>query len=281
MSTSPTARRRRLGHELRRLREAAQLRADEVAARLHWSATKMSRIETGQVSVHHGDVSDLLDIYEVSDENLRAELGDMARQSRLKGWWHRHRDTFKRGFDSYIGLENDARGLRTYQSQVVPGLLQTEAYARAVICAIAAGQTPADILDKKIAVRLSRQELLIRTDPLTLHVILDEAVLRRDVGGAETMAEQRDALISMGKLPNITLQVLPFSAGAHAALDGEFSILEFPDSKDPDVVYLEQKTSGLVLEDPSELDCYSMMFTRLSAQALDSDQSAAFIASLT
>lgn len=281
MSTSPTARRRRLGHELRRLREAAQLRADEVAARLHWSATKMSRIETGQVSVHHGDVTDLLDIYGVSDEDLRAELGDMARQSRLKGWWHRHRDTFKRGFDSYIGLENDARGLRTYQSQVVPGLLQTEAYARAVICAIAAGQTPADILDKKIAVRLSRQELLIRTDPLTLHVILDEAVLRRDVGGAETMAEQRDALISMGKLPNITLQVLPFSAGAHAALDGEFSILEFPDSKDPDVVYLEQKTSGLVLEDPSELDCYSMMFTRLSEQALDPDQSAAFIASLT
>ncbi|WP_327107611.1 helix-turn-helix domain-containing protein [Nonomuraea glycinis] len=281
MSTSPTARRRRLGHELRRLREAAQLRADEVAARLHWSATKMSRIETGQVSVHHGDVTDLLDIYGVSDEDLRAELGDMARQSRLKGWWHRHRDTFKRGFDSYIGLENDARGLRTYQSQVVPGLLQTEAYARAVICAIAAGQTPADILDKKIAVRLSRQELLIRADPMTLHVILDEAVLRRDVGGAETMAEQRDALITMGKLPNITLQVLPFSAGAHMALDGEFSILEFPDSKDPDVVYLEQKTSGLVLEDPSELDCYSMMFTRLSAQALDPDQSAAFIASLT
>jgi hypothetical protein len=241
----------------------------------------MSRIETGQVSVHHGDVTDLLDIYGVSDEDLRAELGDMARQSRLKGWWHRHRDTFKRGFDSYIGLENDARGLRTYQSQVVPGLLQTEAYARAVINTIAAGQTPADILDKKIAVRLSRQELLIRTDPMTLHVILDEAVLRRDVGGAETMAEQRDALISMGKLPNITLQVLPFSAGAHVALDGEFSILEFPDSKDPDVVYLEQKTSGLVLEDPSELDCYSMMFTRLSAQALDPDQSAAFIASLT
>ncbi|MBF8188527.1 helix-turn-helix domain-containing protein [Nonomuraea sp. K274] len=281
MSSSPTARRRRLGHELRRLREAAQLKAEEVAGRLHWSATKMSRIETGQVSVHHGDVADLLDIYGVSDETLRTELSDMARQSRLKGWWHRHRDTFKRGFDSYIGLEAEASNLQTYQAQVIPGLLQTEAYARAVIDATAMGHASLDDVDKKIAVRMSRQELLTRPNPLRLHVILDEAVLRRVVGGTETMAEQLGTLLARGKMPNITLQVLPFSVGAHAALDGEFSILEFPDPKDSDLVYLEENTSGLILEEPGDLKCYAEMFAQLTSQALDPDESTSFIASLT
>jgi len=241
----------------------------------------MSRIETGQVSVHHGDVADLLEIYGVSDKELRAELIDLARQSRLKGWWHRHRDTFKRGFDSYIGLEAEACGLRTYQGQVIPGLLQTERYAREVIRVISTGQIPAEALDKKVTVRLNRQELLTRADPVALHVVLDEAVLRREVGGAETMAEQCKALLDMSNLPNIVVQILPFSAGAHTALDGEFSILEFPNSKDPNIVYLEQKTSGLILEEPSELECYNEMFTQLSGQALDPGRSATFIASLT
>lgn len=280
MSTSPTARRRRLGHELRRLREAAQLRADEVAVQLHWSATKMSRIETGQVSVHHGDVADLLEIYGVSDESLKADLKDMARQSRLKGWWHRHRDTFKRGFDSYIGLEAEAAGLRTYQGQVVPGLLQTDAYARATINATAMGKASAEDVDKIVAVRLSRQELLTRADPVRIHIILDEAVLRRAVGGPKTMDEQRLDLLMKSDMPNVTLQVLPFSAGAHAAMDGEFSILEFPDPKDPDVVYVEETTSGLTLEDPADLQCYAEIFEHLTEQAFDPEKSAAFIASL-
>jgi hypothetical protein len=240
----------------------------------------MSRIETGQVSVHHGDVADLLDIYDVTDAALRAELIDMARQSRLKGWWHRHRDTFKRGFDSYIGLEAEASGLRTYQGQVIPGLLQTENYARATINATAMDEASAKDIDDKIEVRMSRQGLLTRTRPIRIHAILDEAVLRRTVGGPEVMTEQCRNLLSKHELENVTLQVLPFASGAHAALDGVFNILEFPDAKDPDVVYLEQATSGLILEDPGELKRYAEIFDSLTRQALKPDESASFISSL-
>ena len=280
MPTSPTARRRRLGHELRRLREGVRLRADEVAQQLQWSATKISRIETGQVSVHHGDVADLLAIYGVNDPALKEELTDMARQSRQKGWWHRHRDSFKRGFDSYIGLEAEASGIRTYQGQVIPGLLQTEAYARVAISATAMEQASETDIDGKVVVRMSRQELITRTPPIRLHVILDEAVLRRSVGGAATLAEQHRSLVSRGEQDNVTLQVLPFAAGAHAALDGAFSMLEFPHAKDPDVVYLEQATSGLILEDVAELKRYVEIFEHLTRLALDPDDSITFIDSL-
>lgn len=242
------------------------------------SAT-MAQLEQGVSSFRHRLWAQHLTPHGIPNR-LLSELSDMARQSRLKGWWHRHRDTFKRGFDSYIGLEAEAIGLRTYQGQVMPGLLQTEAYARAAINATPIGKASVDDVDKKVAVRLSRQELLTGAAPVRLHAILDEAVLRRVVGGTETMAEQCRALLTQSKMPNITLQVLPFSVGAHAAMDGEFSILEFPDPKDPDVVYLEEKTSGLILEEPGELKCYTEIFELLTDQALEPDESAAFIASL-
>jgi transcriptional regulator with XRE-family HTH domain len=279
MAISPTARRRRLGIELRRLREAAGLNGTDVAATLGWSGTKVSRIETGRVSVHHGDVSDLLDHYKVTDNALRQELITLARESRQKGWWHRHRDTLKTGFDSYIGLEADASVIRTYEAQVIPGLLQTEAYARAVIEATAMKLSTAH-LKEKISVRLARQQLLTRDDPIHLHAVLDQATLVREVGGATTMGDQLTFLLQQSKLPNITIQILPFQRGAHPAMDGPFILLEFPDLADPALVYIEQAVSGLVLEDAEELGRYTQMFDNLTAQALTTERSAALISSM-
>ncbi|MEV8632619.1 helix-turn-helix transcriptional regulator [Streptosporangium sp. NPDC051023] len=279
MPISPTARRRRLGIELRRLREAAGLNGTDVATLLGWSATKVSRIETGRVSVHHGDVSDLLDHYSVTEEALRQELITLARESRQKGWWHRHRDTLKTGFDSYIGLESDAAVIRTYEAQVIPGLLQTEAYAKAVIEATATRSNSARI-EEKAEVRLARQRLLSRDNPVRLHAVLDEAVLVREVGDARTMNDQLAFLLQQSKLPNITIQVLPFRTGAHPAMDGPFVILEFPDSADPTLVYIEQAMSGLVLEDADELDVYTDMFNDLTAQALSAQETATLVFSM-
>ncbi|RBQ14015.1 transcriptional regulator [Spongiactinospora rosea] len=279
MTSSPTARRRRLGHELRRLREAARLKADDVAGRLGWSPTKVSRIETGRVSVHHGDVSDLLDIYEIRDERLRDELTTMARQSRQKGWWHRHRETLKRGFDSYIGLEAEASTLLTFQPQVIPGLLQTQEYARAIIMATSISSGRSDETAEKLNVRASRQELLTRNPPLSIHAILDEAIFHRQFG-VEIMMGQCAKLLELSALPNVTIQVLAFSSGAHPALDGAFNILEFPLPIDPAIVYLEQAASGLVLEDAHELTMYTDVFQRLAKQALPPDESASLISTL-
>ncbi|MEU8038768.1 helix-turn-helix transcriptional regulator [Streptosporangium sp. NPDC049078] len=279
MAISPTARRRRLGIELRRLREAAGLNGADVAAALGWSGTKVSRIETGRVSVHHGDVGDLLDHYKVADGTLRQELITLARESRQKGWWHRHRDTLKTGFDYYIGLESDAATIRTYEAQVIPGLLQTEAYARAVMEA-AAMKPDKTYIEKKAGVRLARQQLLTRDAPIRLHAVLDQAVLMREVGGATTMSDQLACLLQRSKLANITIQVLPFGRGAHPAMDGPFVILEFPDPMDPDLVYIEQAVSGLVLEEAEELAKYAWMFNNLASQALTAEESATLISSM-
>ncbi|WP_433371354.1 helix-turn-helix domain-containing protein [Streptosporangium sp. CA-115845] len=279
MAISPTARRRRLGIELRRLREAAGLNGTDVAAALGWSGTKVSRIETGRVSVHHGDVGDLLDHYKVTDDTLRQELITLARESRQKGWWHRHRDTLKAGFDSYIGLEADAATIRTYEAQVIPGLLQTEAYARAVIEATVRKPNTAYV-EEKADVRLARQQLLTRDVPIHLHAVLDQAVLMREVGGTTTMSDQLAFLLQRSKLPNITIQVLPFKQGAHPAIDGPFVILEFPNPVDPALVYIEQAISGLVLEEAEELAEYSWMFNNLITQSLTAEESAILISSM-
>ncbi|MEV7908656.1 Scr1 family TA system antitoxin-like transcriptional regulator [Streptomyces anulatus] len=240
---------------------------------------QVSRIETGRVSVHHGDVSDLLDHYSVTEDALRQELITLARESRQKGWWHRHRDTLKTGFDSYIGLEVDAAVIRTYEAQVIPGLLQTEAYAQAVIEATATKSSTARVREK-VSVRLARQQPLTRDNPIRLHAVLDEAALVREVGDTKTMNDQLAFLLQRNELPNITIQVLPFRRGAHPAMDGPFIVLEFPDSADPALVYIEQAVSGLVLEDVEELDRYTQMFNDLTVQALSAQDSAALISSM-
>ena len=276
---SPTARQRRLMAELNRLRASSGLSRAEVAERIGITDSTLWRYETGMTRPKPGDVAILLDVYGVQGAE-RNELIEMAKHARKRGWWHRHRQSLKPGFDSYIGLEAAASAVRTFQTSVVPGILQTEAYARAVIEQTAITSAP-DMVDEKVLVRMSRQELLTREDaPLQVVALLDEAVLRRQVGGPETMHGQVQHLIALAQQPNVTIRVVPFSHGAHPGLDGQFNLLEFPEQADPDLVYLEQAGSGLVPEDPEEVRRYTLMFGSLLGKALKANETLSFMRGL-
>ncbi|MEU4744630.1 helix-turn-helix transcriptional regulator [Actinosynnema sp. NPDC023658] len=270
--SSPTLRKRRLVSELRRLREAADLTIEDVAARLECSASKISRIETGRVGVTPRDVRDMLSAYG-ADRATLDELVQLARDARRRAWWDEFGDVAP---GRYVGFEADAESVRTYQGLMVPGLLQCEAYTRALIRAVLPGAAPAEV-DRRVELRKARQALLLDDDPLVLHVVVDEAALRRLVGGREVMAEQLRRLDEVEKLPNITLQVASFEAGAHAAMDGPFVILTFPEQSDPAVVYIETTCGDVYLEQPSDVARYSDLFTRLSAESLDPAASSALI----
>jgi transcriptional regulator with XRE-family HTH domain len=272
---SPTIRRRRLGAELRRRREAAGVTIETVAERLECSASKISRIETGHTSATPRDVRDMLGIYGVSVDESE-ELVQIAREARQKGWWHPY-STVLTG--AYVGLEQAANSVRAYEQQVVPGLLQTEEYAKAMIRA-ARPDITADEVERRVRVRLNRQSLLTQDDPIDLWVVLDEAVLSRPVGGDAVMRAQLSRLVEAAELPNVTLQVLPFEAGAHAGMDGTFAILDFPEAGDPDVVYAENATGGLFLEKSEELRKYVFIFDHIRAAALRPEESVAVIAKL-
>jgi transcriptional regulator with XRE-family HTH domain len=260
---SPTVRRRRLASELRRLREAAGLTIDEVGDKLECSASKISRIETGHVGVTPRDVRDMLELYPV-DEDQREALVQLAREARKKGWWHAYNEVFTGAF---VGLESDASFLHAHQALLVPGLLQTEDYMRAIMGAIRPDQRDEET-ERKVAARLTRQDLLTDAQPPEYWAILDEAVLRRVVGGPAVMRQQLRRLLDVASLPHVTLQVLPFGAGAHAGMEGPFMILGFPEPADPDVVYVENTISGSYLEEPSEVYRYTLMFDHLRATAL-------------
>ncbi|MEV2275706.1 helix-turn-helix transcriptional regulator [Nocardiopsis sp. NPDC049922] len=265
--------------ELTRLRDNAGLSRAQVAERVGITDSTLWRYETGMTRPKPGDVAILLDVYRVHGAE-REELIEMAKHARKRGWWHRYRQTLKPGFDSYIGLEAAASVVRTFQTIVVPGILQTEDYARAVTEQTAITSAP-DLVDEKVHVRMSRQELITRAaDPLHVVAVLDEAVLRRQVGGPDTMRRQLQHLVELAALPNVTIRVVPFSHGAHAGMDGQFNILEFPEQADPDVVYLEQAGSGLVPEDPEEVRRYTLMFGSLLARALEPDESILLIRGL-
>ncbi|WDZ90280.1 helix-turn-helix transcriptional regulator [Nocardiopsis sp. HUAS JQ3] len=265
--------------ELSRLRNDSGLSRAEVADRVGITDSTLWRYETGMTRPKPGDVAILLDVYGVHGAE-REELIEMAKHARKRGWWHRHRQALKPGFDSYIGLEAAASVVRTFQTIVVPGILQTEAYARAVTEQTAITSAP-DLADEKVLVRMSRQELIIRTDdPLHVVAVLDEAVLRRQVGGPTTMQGQLQHLVELSERPNVTIRVVPFAHGAHAGMDGPFYLLEFPEQADPDVVYLEQAGSGLVPEDPEEVRRYTLMFGSLLGKALEHDESVLFIRGL-
>ncbi|MEH1012577.1 helix-turn-helix transcriptional regulator [Micromonospora sp. CPCC 206060] len=272
---SPTIRRRRLGAELRRQREAAGITIEMVAEQLECSASKISRIETGHTSASPRDVRDMLQIYGVSDEESE-ELVQIAREARQKGWWHPY-STVLTG--AYVGLEAAASSIRAYEPQVVPGLLQTEEYAKAMILGartdISAGQ-----IDQMVRVRLGRQSLLSQDDPIDLWVVLDEAVVSRPVGGDAVMRAQLRRLVETANLPNVTIQLLPFEVGAHAGMDGSFAILDFPEAGDPDVVYAENATGGLFLEKNDELQKYIFIFDHIRAAAIRPDESIALIAKM-
>jgi transcriptional regulator with XRE-family HTH domain len=263
---SPTVRRRRLAARLRELRESAELTIDEVGDRLECSASKISRIETGQVGVTPRDVRDILEVYGIEDDEREA-LVQLAREARKKGWWHAYNEVFT---GSFVGLESDASFLHTHQGLLVPGLLQTDGYTRAVIRAIRPDAGEADV-ELRVDGRVKRQKLLTESAPPEYWAVLDEAVLHRTVGGPEVMREQLKRLVELAALPNVTLQVVPFAAGAHAGMEAPFLILGFPEQADPDVVYVENTTSGVYLEQPEDVHRYTLMFDHLRAAALKPD----------
>jgi len=260
---------------LRRRREAAGVTIDGVAERLECSASKISRIETGHTSATPRDVRDMLEIYGVLGAECD-ELVQIAREARQKGWWHPY-STVLTG--AYVGLEAAAQSVRAYEQQVVPGILQTEEYAKAMIKA-ARPDITADEVDRRVRVRLGRQSLLNQDDPIELWVVLDEAVVSRPVGGDGVMRAQLERLVEASDLPNVTLQILPFEAGGHAGMDGTFAILDFPEPSDPDVVYAENATGGLFLEKSDELRKYQFIFDHIRAAALGPEESVAYIAKL-
>jgi transcriptional regulator with XRE-family HTH domain len=275
-NVNPTVRRRRLGQELRRLREDRGMTAEEVADRLLVSQSKISRLENGRRSISPRDVRDLCGVYEVQDKKLVESLMQMARESRQQGWWHAFAE-LSPSYSVYIGLETDASSLRVYEPQVVPGLLQTPEYAAAVISG-ALPEVSEEEVSSRVQVRMRRQQRIQDPDnPLRLWAVVDEAALRRLVGSPEIMAEQLDRLVAVSRLPHVTLQVLPFSIGAHPGVNGQYTIMEFPEATDSTVIYLEGGTSDLYLEKPHDVQHYSVMYEHLRAQALSPAQTRDFI----
>ncbi|MFF3454614.1 helix-turn-helix domain-containing protein [Streptomyces sp. NPDC002730] len=276
-NVNPTVRRRRLGQELRRLRELKGMTAEEVAERLLVSQSKISRLENGRRSISQRDVRDLCGVYEVEDHRIVDSLMQMAKDSRQQGWWHAFGDI---PYSVYIGLETDAASLRVYEPQVVPGLLQTRQYAEALIAGALPESGTTDI-EKRVSVRLRRQERINDAEhPLRLWVVVDEAALRRLVGDKQLMREQLEHLVELSQLPHVTVQVLPFDMGAHPGINGQYAILEFPDASDSSVVYIEGVTSDLYLEKANDVQKYSVMYEHLRAQALNVDQTRQFIADI-
>jgi transcriptional regulator with XRE-family HTH domain len=278
---SPFVRRRRLGHELRALRDARALTAEQVGNVLDWSPSKISRIETTQVKVTAVDLRALLDVYEVEAER-RAGLLELGRESRETGYWIRYQDqTPIATFADYIGFETEAVSLREYQSSLVPGLLQTKDYARAVLSAMRPDDPQ---IDDRVALRLERQKILTRElDPVYYSAVIDEAALRRPLGGMrrqEVMAEQLEKLLQVAALPRVTLQVLPFANGGHAALNGGFTILELPHGADPTVVYAESITFAQLMEEKDEVGFYIRTFESTRTEALGRDASIEIIRSV-
>jgi transcriptional regulator with XRE-family HTH domain len=265
---SPTVRHKRLTAELARLRAESGLTRDDVAGRLEWDPSKISRLERGNWSrLSLRDVRDLLDIYGVTDEAQREALVQLARDSRQKGWWQSYGDVLMSGYAHFIGLEAEASSVRTYQQALVPGLLQTESYAGAVIQAYRPGDS-ADEVDQNVAVRLQRQHRVTDERSLNLSAVLSEGVLRQIVGDPGVTASQFRFLAEASQLPNVLIQVLPYTSGAHGALMGSFEILGFPETIDPDVVYIENMTSSLFLEEPDDISRHARVFDYLRATAL-------------
>ncbi|MFF5404169.1 helix-turn-helix domain-containing protein [Streptomyces misionensis] len=269
-NVNPTVRRRRLGQELRRLREQKGMTAEEVAERLLVSQSKISRLENGRRSISQRDVRDLCGVYEVEDQRIVDSLMEMARDSRQQGWWHTFGDI---PYSVYIGLETDAESLRVYEPQIVTGLLQTPAYAEALVRG-ALPETSSAEIEKRVRVRMRRQDRINDpANPLRLWVVLDEAALHRVVGSRLVMREQLERLLELADLPHVTVQVLPFEVGAHPGLNGQYAILEFTDTADSSVVYLEGVTSDLYLEKAQDVQKYAVMYEHLRAQSLNVEAS--------
>ncbi|NUP42790.1 MAG: helix-turn-helix domain-containing protein [Streptomyces sp.] len=279
MERVPAVRRRRLGAELRRLRDLAGLTSGEAAQRAGWHQSKVSRIETGHSSVRAEDVNLLLDIYAVRDRDVRDLLCTLAGHGHQRGWWHDFREVLPVEYRDFISLETGATRARSLETTVVPGLLQTPGYAHALTTDVMPQLGPREVT-ALVEVRIARQAVLHQDPPLQLAAVLDEAVLRRGVGGPEVMAGQLERLVQAAELPQVSLQVLPFAAGGHIGVTGSFVIFSFPRIADLDVVVLDHLTGSLCVDRKEDIAAYTAAFARLRDRALPCAESAAMIAGI-
>jgi transcriptional regulator with XRE-family HTH domain len=272
----PTVLRLMLGSQLRRLREAAGVTPDRAGYEIRASRSKISRMENGRVRFKERDVADLLTLYGVTDEQARAGLLSLTRQANAPGWWSKYGDVLTDWFETYLGLEAAASVIRTFELQFVHGLFQTEAYARAVTL-LGYRAAPAEEIERRVSLRLKRQDLLTGPDPPQVWAVIDEGALRRPVGGRAVMRAQLARLIAVAELRNVTVQAVPFGRGGHAAAGGSFTVLRFGEADLSDVVYIEQLTSALYLDKRDDLDHYMEVMNHLSTQALAPDRTVSFL----
>jgi len=276
----PTVPRMLVGIELHRYRDAAGISPDQAAYEIRASRSKISRMENGLVRFKERDVTDLLTLYGITDEQIRSRLVTLARQANTPGWWSKYGDIMADWFESYLGLETAASVIRTFELQFVHGLFQTEDYARAVTL-LGHTAAPADEIDRRVSLRLKRQDLLASPQPPQVWSVLDEGALRRPVGGRRVMRAQLEHLAEVARLRHVTIQVVPFDRGGHAAAGGSFTVLRFSEPEVPDVVYLEQLTSALYLDKLEDVDHYQEVMNHLSTEALTPAQTVKFITELT
>lgn len=262
----PTALRIMLGSYLRQLRERTHITREQAAAAINATPSKIARLESGRSTLKHHDATRLLTLYGVSHEQQQALL-DLVRHASTPGWWHLHADLLPDWFEPYIGLEAAAAAIRSYHVQFVHSLMQTEDYARALIH-MAHPDAAADEIDRRVHIRMTRQQQLVRPDGPLLWIVLDEAALRRPVGTPQVMRDQLTHLLDITKFQNVVLQILPFDTGAHPALGGPFTILRFPEPNLPDLVYLQQLDSALYLNKRDQVDRYMNILDRLCLQAM-------------
>ncbi|MFC4901707.1 helix-turn-helix domain-containing protein [Streptosporangium amethystogenes subsp. fukuiense] len=276
MMASPTVRRRRLSAELIRLREQAGLSVEEAGRRLEWSRGRLNKMEANKwTRPDLGNIRALLDLYSVTDRAQREAILTLARQSREKGWWANYQDIWR---GSLAGFEAEASLINTYEDLRVPGLLQTEDYATAMFKGGQVMESPQ--ISRRVEARLARQTILRDETRPTLWAVIDEAALTKTIGGPSVMRQQLRHIIEISAKPNIYVQILPDSAGAHAAMDGAFTILNFRDQGDPSIVYIETATSDLYLESPEEIERYKLIFDLIRSSALSPESSVARLTDL-
>ena len=275
----PTVVRILLGARLRRLRQAAGVTRDSAGNAIRASGSKISRLELGRTGFKQRDVSELLTLYGVGDAAERAVLLSLARQANTAGWWHSYGDVLPTWFESYLGLEQAAVIIRSYDVQFIPGLLQTPDYAAAV-ARLADGASEADV-HQLVTLRMRRQQVLHRDSPPHLWVVIDEAALRRPIGGRAVMLAQVDHLIRMSRRPHVTIQVMPFSAGGHAGVGSQMIMLRFPEGLLPDLVYQEQLDSAIYLNKPADTVPYWNILNSVATEALPPEQSAEMLRRLS
>jgi transcriptional regulator with XRE-family HTH domain len=265
-----------IGIQLRRLREAASISPEQAGYEIRASRSKISRMETGQVGFKLRDITDLLALYGVADDQVQARFLDLARRSNRPDWWAKYSDILPDWFENYLGLESASSTIRTFEIQFVYGLFQTEDYARAVT-RLGHQTAPAPEIERRVGLRIQRQGLLTRANPPRIWSVMDEAVLRRPVGGAAVMRAQLHHLVEVARMPQVTVQVVPFARGGHAGASGSFTVLRFEDQDLPDVVYIEQLTGAVYLEQRSDVEHYLEVMDELSGEALTPAATTRFI----